>query len=49
MTYQAEKFRVALNKVLKNKEYSEKLSNERGSNGGLIKRTIRLAKEKKNK
>ena len=47
ITFQAEKFRVALNKVLKHKEYSEKVSNERNNgNGGLIKRTIYLIKSK---
>ena len=44
MTFQAEKFRVALNKVLRHKEYSEKFANERPNNGGLIKRTMFLIK-----
>lgn len=48
ITFQAEKFRVALNKVLRNKEFSEKLSNSKQNNGGLIKRTIKLMKSKKN-
>ena len=47
ITFQAEKFRVALNKVLKHKEYSEKAATERNNtSGGLIKRTVFLIKNK---